>query len=270
MSTSYIIHLTAEGESEDIESFIAQLFQTQTNFTPQVLGEFLKTKIDLNWSKDNNEPYCVADHLFEGSSINGHYKRVLLVNKGGIVDHECVEFVFFVWWLCLHFPKLRFRFYGDDCYYSAFINVYQCGFWLAYSVTAGDDYFEFSVDDEEDEFKFDSDAIKNHLDQLFNDGLIIDKAAQNAIEFIKVGTYGKDMKDHAVIDSLQIHSRPITPELRLAAFVINLYKSVYSIAEKAIEDHKDHRDYEPINESTKRTHLSQPICEFAERLKSRS
>ncbi len=267
MSTSYIINLTAEGENNDIQSFIQQLFQGQNGFTTEVLSGFLKTKIDFNWSKENDNSYKVADHLFEGSAVNGKYRRILLVSNGALPDYECENFVFYVWWLSLYFPKLRFRFYGDDCYYSAFINVYQCGFWLAYSVLAGDDYFDFSIDEEEDEFKFDSDAIKNQLDQLFNDGLIIDKAALNAITFIKQSNYDTDMSERAVIDSLRFNPKSMTNALRLAALVFNLYENVYSIAEKALAEKND---FTSLNGLSVSTHLTQPIFEFIERLKSLS
>jgi hypothetical protein len=252
--------LTTEGDAKDIQSFLDRLLQGHKNFTPSVLEKFFNTKIDINWNAENNKIF-IANHLFEGSFVNGFHSRVLLINDCLITDFKFEDFIFFVWWLSLVFPKLTFRAYGDDCENSGFLNVYQSGIWLSYGLIAGDDYYEFDMNYGVGDLEVDADQIKNSLDKKFNDSLTVDPLAAKAVAFIRDSQFGRYVEDAVVKEVLDASQESISDALRLAAFVFILYTNFFYPAEKMMLEN---------SKLSSLTHLplSQPIYKFIDRLKS--
>lgn len=263
MSSSYILYLTAEGSPEDVQIFLNKGLGAKNNFTPASLEKLFKAKIDFNWGGKDNAEVLVANHSFEGNYVKGIRSRVLLVN-GGLLDGSKLEnLIFYIWRLSLSFPKLTFRLYGDDYQNSAFLNVYESGLWMAYSLISGEEYYKY-VNSSDAELQVDGDAIKNSLDKKFNDGLVVDSNALKIVELIRKSKFGMDVKSATVIEIFNINKKQVTDELRLATIALMACQAF-----EELTDHMKSNAAESIAEfyNDEKIPLSQPIVEFSTRLK---
>lgn len=263
MSSSYILHLTAEASPEDIQVFLNEGLGAKNNFTPATLEKLFKTKIDLSWGDADNAEVLVANHLFKGNFVKGLRSRVLLVN-GALLDSSKFEnLVFYIWRLSLSFPRLTFRLYGDDYQNSAFLNVYESGLWMAYSLISGDEYYKYVISGDQ-ELEIDGDAIKNSLDKKFNNGLAVDSIALKIVEMIQKAKFGMDVRSAAVIEIFDINQKQVTDELRLATIALIACQAIEGLTGNTKSNEAD-SIMEFYNDE--KIPLSQPIVEFSARLK---
>jgi hypothetical protein len=263
MSSSYILYLTAEASPEDLQVFLNKGLGAKNNFTPASLEKLFKTKIDLSWSGVDNAEVLVANHLFKSSYVKGSRSRALLIN-GGLLDSSKFEnLVFYIWRLSLSFPRLTFRLYGDDYQNSAFLNVYESGLWMAYSLISGEEYYKYVISSDQ-EFEIDGDAIKNALDKKFNDGLAVDSIALKIVELIRKAKFGMEVKSATVIEIFDINQKQVTDELRLATIALIACQAI-----EGLTGHMKSNESGSIMEfyNDEKIPLSQPIVEFSARLK---
>jgi len=262
MSTSYIINLTAEGEHEEMSVFIENLLGTDHKFTPAVLERFLNFKIESAWGDDTSSHFRQTKHTFNGTTIKGEMTRALLIDNGSMMNYDLEDLNFYVFCLSISFPKIRFRLYGDNYQWSAYMIAYECGFAISCFEIKDDEYFNFDIREKSDNSQvIDMDSIKNLLDDRFNnqhpsEREIISGVDQNtdiSLTLIQKLNYGRDLSDLLTKEILGIQFKKITNTHRLMALIRTLYFIDHEFNEETVVD----------TEST----FDQQVLEFINRLK---
>ncbi len=245
MSTSYTINLTAEGEHEEMSVFIENLLGADNKFTPAVLERFLNFKIEIAWGGDTSSHLRHTQHTFNGTTIKGELTRALLIDNGSMMNYDLEDLNFYVFCLSIIFPKIRFRLYGDNYQWSAYMIVYECGFAISFFEIKGDEYFNFDIrEDPDDSQVIDMDSIKNLLDDRFNNQHPsqrkimpgVDENTDISITLIQKLNYGRDLSDRLTKEILGIQFKTITDTHRLMALIRSLYFMDHELNEETVVD----------------------------------